>query len=106
MGVRHNKPPDRREDQFIQQSRPNPSPKLVGSVGRVDTLNYNLIHTCQLCGANSFDYLVQMQRHAEDLARNPAEWMPWNYRDTLHPTAGIWRELPGYDEPIWPKRIV
>lgn len=46
----------------------------------------SLIHTCQLCGANSFDYLVQMQRHAEDLARNPAEWMPWNYRDTLHPT--------------------
>jgi len=23
-----------------------------------------LIHTCQLCGANSFDYLIELQRHA------------------------------------------
>ncbi len=24
----------------------------------------SLIHTCQLCGANSFDYLTELQRHA------------------------------------------
>ena len=23
----------------------------------------SLIHTCQLCGANSFDYLTELQRH-------------------------------------------
>ena len=43
----------------------------------------SLIHTCQLCGANSFDYLTELQRHASELAANPADWMPWNYRDAL-----------------------
>lgn len=42
-----------------------------------------VIHTCQLCGANSFDYLIEVQRHARELAVGPVEWMPWNYRDTL-----------------------
>jgi transposase len=52
----------------------------------VGDLFMSLIHTCQLCGANSFDYLIQLQRHASELAACPAEWMPWNYRDALHPT--------------------
>jgi hypothetical protein len=43
----------------------------------------SLIHTCQLCGANSFDYMVELQSHAMELAACPAEWMPWNYRETL-----------------------
>jgi hypothetical protein len=30
-----------------------------------------------------FDYLTELQRHARELASNPAEWMPWNYRETL-----------------------
>ena len=42
-----------------------------------------LIHTCQLCGANSFDYLTELQRHAQELAANPSEWMPWNCRERL-----------------------
>jgi hypothetical protein len=50
---------------------------------RVGDLFMSLIHTCQLCGANSFDYLIELQRHAPELAACPAEWMPWNYRDTL-----------------------
>ncbi len=49
----------------------------------VGALFMSLIHTCQLCGANSFDYLTELQRHAQKLAVNPAEWMPWNYRETL-----------------------
>jgi transposase len=43
----------------------------------------SLIHTCELNGANAFDYLMELLRHAEELKRNPSEWMPWNYRDTL-----------------------
>ncbi len=43
----------------------------------------SLIHTCELNGANAFDYLTELQRHSEELKRNPSEWMPWNYRDTL-----------------------
>ena len=31
----------------------------------------SLIHTCQLCGANSFDYLTELQRHAQELATKP-----------------------------------
>ena len=47
----------------------------------VGDLFMTLIHTCQLCGANSFDYLTELQRHAQELAANPAVWMPWNYRE-------------------------
>jgi transposase len=50
---------------------------------QVGDLFMSLIHTCQLCGANSFDYLIELQRHARELAEHPAEWMPWNYRETL-----------------------
>lgn len=50
---------------------------------QVGDLFMSLIHTCQLCGANSFDYLTALQRHAGELEANPAEWMPWNYRETL-----------------------
>ena len=49
----------------------------------VGDLFMSLIHTCELNGANPFDYLTELQRHAEDLKRQPSEWMPWNYRDTL-----------------------
>jgi hypothetical protein len=43
----------------------------------------NLIHTCQLADANSFDYLTELQRHPGELAASPSDWMPWNYRETL-----------------------
>jgi transposase len=39
----------------------------------------SLIYTCQLCRADPFDYLTELQRHAEDLAARPENWMPWNY---------------------------
>jgi hypothetical protein len=38
---------------------------------QVGDLFMSLIHTCQLCGANSFDYLVELQRHARELAARP-----------------------------------
>ena len=40
-------------------------------------------YLCELNGANPFDYLTELQRHSEKLQRNPSEWMPWNYRETL-----------------------
>jgi transposase len=52
----------------------------------VGDLFMSLIHTCQLCGANPFDYLTQLQQHGEELTRRPEQWMPWNYQDTS--TAG------------------
>jgi transposase len=49
----------------------------------VGDLFMSLIHTCQLCDANSFDYLTELQRHARELQTRPWEWMPWNYRESL-----------------------
>jgi transposase len=48
----------------------------------VGDLYMTLIHTCELNDVNPFDYLTELQRHAEELAANPAHWMPWNYRTT------------------------
>jgi transposase len=48
---------------------------------RVGDLFMSLIYTCQLNGANPFDYLTELQQHAEVLAACPERWMPWNYRD-------------------------
>jgi hypothetical protein len=43
----------------------------------------SLIHTCELAGANPFDYLAELQKHPAELASNPSAWMPWNYAETL-----------------------
>ena len=48
----------------------------------VGDLFMSLIHTCELNGANPFDYLTELQRHAGELKQAPSEWMPWNYRQT------------------------
>jgi len=29
-------------------------------------------------GTNPFDYLAELQRHPEEMTRNPPAWMPWN----------------------------
>jgi transposase len=54
---------------------------------QVGDLFMTLIHTAELCGANSVDYLTELQRHAGELIDQPAKWMPWNYRETLAWTA-------------------
>ncbi len=56
--------------------------KTLNGAG-VGDLFMSLIHTCELNGANPFDYLTELQRHAEELQHKPAQWMPWNYRETL-----------------------
>jgi transposase len=53
----------------------------------VGDLFMSLIHTCQWCGASPFDYLTELERHANELSANPDRWMPWNYRETLAKTA-------------------
>jgi transposase len=52
-----------------------------------------LIRTVELCGANPFDYLTELQRHAGELARAPSEWMLWNYREMLERAGSVW--IPG-----------
>jgi len=50
---------------------------------RVGDLFMSLIHTCELNGVNPFDYLTELQKHAEAVALCPADWLPWNYQQTL-----------------------
>jgi transposase len=50
---------------------------------RVGDLFMSLISTCQLVGANAFEYLSELQRHIRDVTRDPSLWMPWNYRDAV-----------------------
>jgi hypothetical protein len=43
----------------------------------------SLIHTCELNRTSPFDYLTKFQRYVDELKQTPADWMPWNYRETL-----------------------
>jgi len=49
----------------------------------------SLIYTCELNEVNPADYLTELLRHVEPLTANPAEWMPWNYCQTLAARAAV-----------------
>lgn len=49
----------------------------------VGDLYMSLIHTAELCGVNPFDYLTELQKHADEFQDAPQDWMPWNYRNML-----------------------
>jgi hypothetical protein len=49
----------------------------------VGDLYMSLIHTCYQAQVDPFDYLTQLQRHHEQVAASPGEWLPWNYRQQL-----------------------
>jgi transposase len=46
---------------------------------QVGDIYMSLIHTCQLCNVNAFEYLQALQIHVQDVVARPALWMPWNY---------------------------
>jgi hypothetical protein len=41
----------------------------------------SIIHTCELCGVNAFEYLQALLRHTADVIAWPALWLPWNYHE-------------------------
>jgi hypothetical protein len=43
----------------------------------------SLIESSALNGANAFEYLVTLIRHAKEVRARPAAWLPWNYREQL-----------------------
>ena len=55
----------------------------IGAPAGVGDLFMSLIYTCAPHGANLFEYLTELQRHSAELCVRSAEWMPWNYRETL-----------------------
>jgi transposase len=50
---------------------------------QVGDMFMSLIQTCKLAGVNPFDYLTQLQIHADKVRRDPYQWLPWNYRNSL-----------------------
>jgi hypothetical protein len=50
---------------------------------RVGDMFMSLIHTCELNKINSFNYLTEIQKHAQAVALAPADWLPWNYQKML-----------------------
>src|SRR5439155_22356632 len=70
---------------------------------RVGDTFMSLIHTCELSGANPFDYLTELLRHRNELKRAPQDWMPWNYRQAIDPARrAAESSRPGYWLPIMP----
>ena len=51
----------------------------TGNRAGVGDLFIDLIHTLELNDANPFDDLTELQRHAAELTRYHAAWIPWNY---------------------------
>jgi transposase len=49
----------------------------------VGDLFMSLIHTCELNAIDPFNFLTEVQRHADVAEANPADWLPWIYRETL-----------------------
>jgi len=52
-------------------------PHKAQNRAEVGDLFMSLIHTCELNGANPFACLTELQKHAEELPKKPAVWMPW-----------------------------
>ena len=50
---------------------------------QVGDLFMSLFYTAELANENPLDYIVALLKHADLLAQTPADWMPWNYRQTL-----------------------
>ena len=47
-----------------------------------------LIQTCQRNDINPWDYLTELQRNHQLVAANPADWVPWKYKETLESLRG------------------
>jgi hypothetical protein len=62
---------------------------------RVGDIFMSLIHTAELNRVAPFEYLVALQRHSEEVAECPGDWMPWNYQATLARGAGSSSASPG-----------
>ena len=72
----------------LNMKRPIPTRDRLPCQGaRVGDMHMSLIYTCELSGANPFDYLNQLQLNATNVAQQPERWMPWNYRDSVTTTS-------------------
>ena len=56
--------------------------KTLAGAAVADVLT-SLIATAQAAEVNAFEYLVALQRYADDVKRRPEQWLPWNYHANL-----------------------
>lgn len=68
MGIRH-----RRNSLFYK----TPNGAYIGDIFM------SLIQTCTFNNINIFHYFTQLQIHSSEIFKNPLQWLPWNYLDTL-----------------------
>ena len=50
---------------------------------QVGDIYMSLIHTCELCKVNTFDYLQALHAHANAVIADASLWLPWNYKEQL-----------------------
>jgi transposase len=43
----------------------------------------SIIYTAKVNGINPYDYLNSLQKYADAVKANPAQWLPWNYAQTV-----------------------
>ena len=56
---------------------------LTETGARTGDLYMSIIHTCELEGVNPFEYMTSVMKNHEEVAENPNEWMPWNFKKSL-----------------------
>jgi transposase len=49
----------------------------------VGDLFMSIIHTCKLMEVNPFEYLTVLQKYSSNLFKNPQDWLPWEYKETV-----------------------
>jgi hypothetical protein len=49
----------------------------------------SIIHTCELCGVNPFEYLQALLRNAQEVKATPSLWLPWNYHERPGPPLAL-----------------
>lgn len=50
---------------------------------RVASILMSIIQTCRLCKINPVDYLTVLQENKSAVFKNPDNWLPWCYKETL-----------------------
>ena len=61
------------------QRRKNSLSYLTQDGAEVGDTLMSLIETCRMNGVNPHPYLMALADHPEEVARNPKDWLPWNY---------------------------
>lgn len=65
----------------------------------VGDIYQTLIHTAVLHDENPIDYLIALMANYQAVAAVPADWMPWNYRQTLAKAAAAPTDAPSQTQP-------